>query len=71
MPTFRTTLLQDGNNVGIDVPEEVVLGFGAGKRVPVTVTLKGYTYPPTVAVMGGSYLVGMAGPSRGGRSRRR
>ncbi len=35
MTTFRTTLLQIGNNVGIEVPEEVVVGFGAGKRVPV------------------------------------
>jgi hypothetical protein len=59
MPTFRTTLIQNGNNVGIDVPEEVVTGFGAGKRVPVTVTLNGYTYTSTVAVMGGRYLVGV------------
>ncbi|MBI5161420.1 MAG: DUF1905 domain-containing protein [Micrococcales bacterium] len=59
MPTFTTTLLQTGNNVGIDVPEEIVTGFGAGKRVPVTVTLKGYTYSSTIAVMGGRYLVGV------------
>jgi hypothetical protein len=64
MPTFRTTLVQNGNNVGIDVPEEIVLGFGAGKRVPVTVTLKGYTYSSTIAVMGGRYLVGVAAAHR-------
>jgi len=57
--TFRTTLLQQGNNVGIDVPEEIVLGFGAGKRVPVRVTINGYSYQSTVAVMGGKYLVGV------------
>ena len=60
MPTFRTTLLQNGNNVGIEVPEEIVLGFGAGKRVPVTVTIKGYTYRSTIAVYGDQYLVGVA-----------
>ena len=49
MTTFRTTLLQQGNNVGIAIPEDIVLGFGAGKRVPVTVTLNGYTYGSTVA----------------------
>jgi Bacteriocin-protection, YdeI or OmpD-Associated/Domain of unknown function (DUF1905) len=64
VPTFHTTLLQLGNNVGIEVPEEVVTGFGAGKRVPVTVTINGYTYSSTVAVMGGKYLVGVSAAHR-------
>lgn len=54
MVTFSTTLLQLGNNVGIEVPEDIVLGFGVGKRVPVIVTIAGYSYPSTTAVMGGS-----------------
>jgi hypothetical protein len=58
--TFRTTLLLSGNNVGIEVPDEVVEGFGAGKRVPVKVTVNGYTYDSTVARMGGRYLVPLA-----------
>jgi len=57
MTTFTTTLLQMGNNVGIEVPEDVVLGFGAGRRVPVTVGLNGYAYASTVATMGGRFLV--------------
>ena len=60
MATFTTTLVQDGNNVGIEVPEDVVLGFGAGKRVPVVVTIAGYSYASTVAVMGGRYLLPLA-----------
>lgn len=64
MPTFTTTLVQKGNNVGIDVPEHVVLGFGAGRRVPVVVTLKGYSYSSTIAVMGGRYLVGVSAAHR-------
>ena len=60
MPTFTTTLLQDGNNVGIVVPPEVVESFGAGKRVPVVVTVNGYTYRSTIASMGGRFLVGVA-----------
>ncbi len=64
MPSFITTLLLSGNNVGIVVPEDVVLGFGAGKRVPVIVTIAGYSYPSTVAVMGGQYLVGVAAEHR-------
>jgi len=46
------------------VPEEVVESFGAGKRVPVTVTINGYSYPSTIAVMGGQYLVGVAAVHR-------
>jgi hypothetical protein len=64
MPSFMTTLLLNGNNVGIEVPEDVVLGFGVGKRVPVIVTVAGYSYPSTIAVMGGQYLVPMASEHR-------
>ncbi|HQD97983.1 MAG TPA: YdeI/OmpD-associated family protein [Propionicimonas sp.] len=60
MPSFTTTLFQDGNNVGIEVPEEVVTSFNAGKRVPVVVTIAGYSYPSTIAVMGGKYLLPLA-----------
>lgn len=64
MPTFRTTLIQNGNNVGIEVPEEIVESFGAGKRVPVTVSLKGYSYSSTIAVMGGRYLIPLSSAHR-------
>jgi hypothetical protein len=65
MATFRTTLHQVGNNVGIVVPEEVVLGFGAGKRVPVVVTIDGgYSYRNTVSVMGGKYLISFNSETR-------
>lgn len=59
MPTFTTTLLQTGNNVGIEIPDDVVAALG-GKRVPVVITLDGgYTYRSTTAVMGGRTLVGV------------
>ena len=64
MPSFTTTLALSGNNVGIEVPEDVVLSFGAGKRVPVIVTIAGYSYPSTIAVMGGQYLVPVAAEHR-------
>ncbi|NRQ49638.1 YdeI/OmpD-associated family protein [Aeromicrobium stalagmiti] len=57
MTTFHTVLLQMGNNVGIEVPEDVVLGFEAGRRVPVTVEVNGYVYASTIASMGGRFLV--------------
>ncbi|HTL41993.1 MAG TPA: YdeI/OmpD-associated family protein [Pseudolysinimonas sp.] len=59
MSTFTTTLLQLGNNVGIEIPDAVVAEL-EGKRVPVVVTLDGgYTYRSTTAVMGGKNLVGL------------
>jgi hypothetical protein len=62
---FTTTLLQtDGNTTGIVVPPEVVESLGAGKRPPVTVTLNGYTYRNTIAVMGGDYMVGVSAAHR-------
>lgn len=64
MATFSTTLLQTGNNVGIEVPESVVLGFDAGKRVPVTVEIAGYSYASTIAVMGGRYLIPLSASHR-------
>lgn len=65
MPTFRTKLLSSGNNVGIEVPEDVVLSFGAGKRVPVVVTVDGgYSYRNTISVMGGKYLISFNAETR-------
>ena len=57
MATITTTLVQMGNNVGIEVPEDVVLDFGAGRRVPVTVHLNGHVYASTIARMGGRFLI--------------
>ncbi|MET0896482.1 MAG: YdeI/OmpD-associated family protein [Mycobacterium sp.] len=54
---FSTTLLQMGNNTGIEVPADVVSALGAGKRPAVVVTVNGFRYRSTVAVMGGKYLL--------------
>ena len=65
MPTFRTKLLSSGNNVGIQVPEEIVLSFGVGKRVPVVVTVDGgYSYRNTISSMGGRYLISFNADTR-------
>ena len=66
MTTFRTVLeATGGNNVGIVVPEEVLLSLDRGKRVPVVVTIDdGYTYKTTIGVMGGRYLVSFNAETR-------
>jgi len=59
MATFRTTILQSGKQAaGIRIPPEIVESLGAGKVPPVVMTVNGYTYRSTVAVMGGAYMVG-------------
>lgn len=63
---FRTAIQQSGKTaMGFEIPAEVVEGLGAGKRPPVTVTINGYTYRNTVAVMGGRYMIGVSGEHRG------
>ena len=62
---FRTTILTTGKTTaGIEVPAEVVEALGAGKRPPVRVTINGYTYRNTVAVMGGTYMIGVSNEHR-------
>ena len=64
---FRTTILQTGKTAaGIRVPDEVVEALGSGRRPAVTVTINGFTYRSTVAVMGGAYMVGVSAENRAG-----
>lgn len=63
---FRATILQSGKTaMGFEVPPEAVATLGAGKRPPVTVTINGYTYRNTVAVMGGTFMIGVSAEHRG------
>src|ERR1035441_7176295 len=62
---FRTTIVQSGKSItGIEVPAEIVARLGPGKRPPVRVTVNGYTYRSTVAVMGGAYMVALSAENR-------
>jgi hypothetical protein len=64
---FRTTILQSGKTTtGIQLPDEVVEALGSGKRPPVRVTVNGYSYRSTVAVLGGVYMVGVSAEHRAG-----
>lgn len=64
---FHTTILQSGKTAtGIQVPDDVVEALGAGKRPAVRVTINGYTYRSTIAVMGGVYMVGVNAENRAG-----
>jgi Bacteriocin-protection, YdeI or OmpD-Associated/Domain of unknown function (DUF1905) len=61
---FSTTMFQDGNNTGIEVPADVVEALGAGKRPSVVVNVNGFEYRSTVASMGGMFLVPFSAAKR-------
>jgi hypothetical protein len=64
---FRTEVELGGKTAtGIQVPDEVVAQLDAGKRVPVTVTINGYSYRTTVVRMGGRFLVPLSAENRTG-----
>ena len=62
MQKFKTTIMQaEGMNAtGIVVPDAVVAKLGQGKKPKVVVSLKGYSYRSTVAVMGGKFMLPLA-----------
>ncbi|GAA1592456.1 hypothetical protein GCM10009789_53170 [Kribbella sancticallisti] len=59
-----TTVLLGTTTTGIEVPPEVIEALGRGKKPPVVVTVNGYTYRNTVAVMGGRYLISLSAKNR-------
>jgi len=62
---FHTTILQgDKTATGIEIPPEIVEALGAGKRPAVTITINGFTYRSSIAVMGGAHMVGVSAENR-------
>lgn len=64
MTTFQTKLRLSGKTSGIPVPAEVVEGLGAGRRVPVVVTLAGYSYRNSVVWYRGEYMISLSSENR-------
>lgn len=62
---FQSTILTAGKTAtGICIPDDIIKKLGAGKKPPIKVTLNGYTYRSTVAVMGGKYMVSVSADVR-------
>ena len=57
--TFTTTIIKDEvkNATGIRVPADAVEAMGKGKKPPVVVRLKGYSYRSTVAAYGDVFML--------------
>jgi hypothetical protein len=56
---FEGRLESDQGACFIRLPAEVLTALGRGRRVPVRVTIKRYTYRTTVAVYAGKYYLGV------------
>ena len=61
---YDTTILQIGNNTGIEVPPSVIEALGGGKKPAVIVTIGSFSYRSSVAVMGGKYLISLSAERR-------
>jgi hypothetical protein len=55
--SFKTNIKQSGNNTGIEVPAANIAELGSSKKPGVKVTVSGYSYASTVAVMGGKFMI--------------
>ncbi|MDX2077645.1 MAG: YdeI/OmpD-associated family protein [bacterium] len=57
--TFNTTLKKgtEKNVSGISVPPDVIATLNSGKKPKVIITLNGYSYRSTVAVMGNAFMI--------------
>lgn len=62
--TYTTIVWVEGNNTGLEVPAEVIASLGSSKRPPVVVSLAGYTYRSTVAVMDGMFMIPLSKANR-------
>jgi antitoxin component of MazEF toxin-antitoxin module len=61
---FTTTIVVDGNNAGIEVPEDVMASLGTARRIPVVVTLNDYSYRSTVAPYKGRLMISLSAANR-------
>ena len=49
---------------GLQVPPDVVVALGGGKRPRVTVTINGHSWKTRVAIMRGRFLIGLSNANR-------
>ncbi len=63
--SFKTTVAgKIGTPTGIEVPPTSIAALGSSKKPAVKVSLAGYTYRSTVAVMGGKFMIPLSAAHR-------
>src|SRR6187549_2707287 len=61
---FKTTIVQTGNNTGIELTEKMLEQLGGGKKPLVIVTLNNYTYRSAVGKMGDRFMISLSAENR-------
>lgn len=61
---FETAMRPFGNNIGIEVPPEVIEALGGGERPAVAVEVNGYAYRSTVGVRAGKPVIPFSADKR-------
>ena len=63
---FRAVILKDKDKeaTGIQVPAEIITALGSGKKPKVKLTLNGYSYRTTVAVVGDAFMLPVSAENR-------
>jgi uncharacterized protein YdeI (YjbR/CyaY-like superfamily) len=62
---FRTKVLTAGKTAtGIQIPDELIAELAAGRKPAVKITINGFTYRSTVAVINGRFMVGVNADNR-------
>lgn len=62
--TYKTTIVQTGNNTGIHVPETILEKLNGGKKPLVKVTLNNYTYRSAVGKMNDKFMISLSAENR-------
>ncbi|MGF7230827.1 YdeI/OmpD-associated family protein [Arachidicoccus sp.] len=61
---FKTTILQTGNNTGIEVSEKILNQLDGGKKPLIVVTINNYTYRSAVGKMGDKFMISLSAENR-------
>ena len=62
--TYKTKIIQTGNNTGIHVPETILDKLNGGKRPLVKVTLNDYSYRSAVGKMSDKFMISLSAENR-------
>jgi hypothetical protein len=62
--TYKTKIIQTGNNTGIHVPETILDKLNGGKRPLVKVTLNDYSYRSAVGKMNDKFMISLSAENR-------
>lgn len=61
---YKTKIVQNGNNTGIEVSEQMLEKLGGGKKPLVVVTVNNYSYRSAIGKMGDKFMISLSAENR-------